>query len=83
MYADDSKLYKTVNNLHDCVKLETDLDQVFCWSIKWDIKLNVDLSKCMSFCRNRNKLYCDFIINGSILEKVSQFCDLGLVKTCK
>ena len=42
MYADDTKIYRSVDTVHDCVRLQNDLDNLTAWAEKWQMKFNAD-----------------------------------------
>ena len=42
MFADDTKIWSKISRPHDCVKLQTDLDQLHRWSDKWLLSFNPD-----------------------------------------
>ena len=44
MYADNTKIYRLVDTVHDCVRLQNDLDNLTAWAEKWQMKFNAD--KC-------------------------------------
>ena len=41
MYADDATLYARVNTLEDAKNLQADLDNIYHWSIAWQLHLNI------------------------------------------
>ena len=48
MFADDTKLYRTITSELDCDILQQDLNNVMDWGRKW--LTNFNLHKCKSFC---------------------------------
>ena len=40
LYADDILLYSEINSPDDSVHLQTDIDNLFCWSEKWQLHFN-------------------------------------------
>jgi hypothetical protein len=44
LFADDTKLYATVNNTNDEIKLQGDIDRLMQWSKDWLLTFNK--SKC-------------------------------------
>ena len=45
LFADDAKIYKCISDISDSEKLNDSGQQVFDWSEKWCMKLNVDKCK--------------------------------------
>ena len=40
-YADDTKVYKVVDNQFDGAQLQSDLDSLGDWTVKWQMKFTV------------------------------------------
>src|SRR5664279_3672539 len=54
MYADDTKLFRRVNNDTDQEELQRDLDQIVKWADKWQLRFNIDKCKTMQIGRSDN-----------------------------
>ena len=39
-FADDTKVYKVVDNQFDSAQLQSDLDSLGDWAVKWQMKFN-------------------------------------------
>jgi hypothetical protein len=78
LFADDSKCYKKISHISDCVQLQNDIDALFEWSQKWDLKFHP--SKCQIICvtRKRNVIEFDYKMNGVTLERINSIKDLGI-----
>ena len=78
LFADDVKCFHSVNSIGDCLELQRDLDLLSEWSTKW--KLNFNVKKCMvlSVTRRWNKVNFSYLLNGTILQTVDSFKDLGV-----
>jgi hypothetical protein len=79
LYADDLKLYRIVNSQLDSKALQADLDEIVAWSVKNKIFFNISKCKVMTFTRKKISLFNDYSIDGSTLERVYDFKDLGLI----
>ena len=51
LFADGAKLYKSISDMSDCQKLNDSGQQLFDWTEKWCMKLNVDKCKVLSVRR--------------------------------
>ena len=40
IFADDTKIYRTVSDIRDNILLQEDLDKLHQWSTKWQLKFN-------------------------------------------
>ena len=54
MYADDTKLFRRVDNDMDRAALQKDWDQLSVWSQQWQLRLNVDKCKIVQIGGSRN-----------------------------
>lgn len=79
LFADDSKVFKSVNCIRDCELLQSDLCELLTWSKKWGMVFNPSKCKVLSFTRSRNPFYFNYHLDGIILDRVGDFKDLGVV----
>lgn len=79
LFADDLKIWRNINSIEDCVKLQTDIDNLFLWSQK--NKLFFNISKCyyLSYSRKFLNYHFDYSMNREILEKRDEIKDLGVI----
>ncbi len=47
LYADDTKIFRTIRESEDCLKLQEDIDQLKRWTEKWLLNFHPDKSKYM------------------------------------
>ena len=82
LFADDSKLYKTITKPYDQIALQEDLICLSEWCTEWDMNFNTSKCKTLNISKKspsaRNYLLC----NNS-LETVSEIMDLGVLATDK
>lgn len=83
IYADDSKLYRTIDSTSSSTSLQADLDSLHIWS-----RVNVmdfSTSKCKVLKMSRKKLARslprDYHLNGQKLDSVVEIRDLGVIVT--
>ncbi|XP_071941051.1 uncharacterized protein [Antedon mediterranea] len=81
IFADDTKIFRKINNLDDAKKLQEDIDKLFKWSIKWQLPFNLDKCSVMHFGRKNNKFQYKMghAENKKLLQWVSKMTDLGVV----
>jgi hypothetical protein len=77
LYADDIKLYASVDFNGISHDLHASLDNLILWSNKWQLKVNI--SKC-----NVSRIGCNCVYGGctfdcDIFPRVQQVADLGIV----
>lgn len=79
LYADDLKLSKTVQNVEDQVKLQEDLDRISDWCELNHMTLNSNKCSHIKFSRKFIKFSTCYHINGSVLNRVDEIKDLGII----
>ena len=78
LFADDAKCFRKINNVEDCERLQHDLNSLYEWSQVWKLNLIVIKCKVVSFTRNTKPIVFNYHLNGTILENVSCYNDLGV-----
>ena len=68
IYADDTKLYKYIQNESDAVVLQDDLNRINMWVKKWLLSLNIDKCKVVSYGR-KVSINHQYTIDDNNLEK--------------
>ena len=79
MFADDTKIFTTVNNLEDLTKLQADIQKLQEWSEKWLLRFNAD--KCKTMHKGINNPMGEYTMNSTTLQDISQEKDLGVYIT--
>lgn len=78
LYADDCKIYKTIQNAKDCEKLQYDIDNIAKWCQLNNMFLNLDKCQVMSFFRTKRPIICNYYLCSSTLHRITEFNDLGV-----
>ena len=73
LFADDIVLFTT-----DPVSLYSQIDSIYYFSVKWDLKINVDKIKICVFESHKSKNTHKFFIEGREIEIVDSFTYLGI-----
>ena len=60
-FADDTKIYRTVNTQHEIESLRNDLCKLVTWSEDWQMLFNADKCKVMHIGYNS---HADYFMNG-------------------
>ena len=82
LYADDCKTSRVINGPVDHSLFQSDIDNIYRWSLQNRMEFNVKKCKLMRICKKRSPLLSDLHLNNSNLQSTSDFCDLGLVTNC-
>ena len=77
IYADDTKLYKVVEDSNDGQGLQDDLNRIHNWTKLWQMELNSDKTKLLSI--GNTKYNHEYFLDGSIIERVSSMNDVGVI----
>ena len=76
IFADDTKLYRSVSHLSDSNALQEDLNAAVSWADEWQLRFNADKCKVLHIGRaNQSQEYC---MKGAQLEAVAAEKDLGI-----
>jgi hypothetical protein len=78
-FADDTKLYTSVNNIDDCHKLQVDLCALLKWSDTWKMQLNYSKCKILSITHKRTVIMYDYYMGNQLLERCENMKDLGII----
>ena len=77
LFADDTKIFRTITNTVDQNSFQKDLDGLSAWSQKW--QLNFNATKCKVIHFGQNNLNLGYNMDGSQLEVAEHEKDLGVV----
>ena len=79
LYADDSKLYRTIKSDADTENLQLDLNEMNSWTETWRMKFNTNKCKVMRLSRKKIQSHVsDYILGHESLELVKTTKDLGI-----
>ena len=78
LFADDLKIYKTIQSLADCLDLQEDLNRVDNWCLENRLPLNIEKCKVMTFSLKHNKILHNYTIQSISIERCTVFKDLGV-----
>ncbi len=81
LFADDSKVFRQIRSVHDSVQLQSDLDNLLNWSIKWQLNFNINKCKIISINNTNQTLIHNYNLSNIPLERVNSMNDLGLTLT--
>jgi hypothetical protein len=79
LYADDSKLYFSVNGVEDAALFQEDLDRIQAWANEW--QLTLAMHKCSVLHCGFNNQRFDYTIANVPVAKALSYCDLGIIVT--
>lgn len=83
VYADDMKIFKLIKSNEDCQRLQEDLQRFAAFCNDNSLILNVNKCYKISFTRNRNIFYFNYILNDIGIKVVSEIRDLGVIVDSK
>ena len=76
-FADDCKVCRSVPTAEDIDIRQQDINNLCQWSKDWQMLFNV--KKCKVLHIGHNNAYCDYSMNGEILQSVTEETDLGII----
>ena len=80
MFADDTKLVRSIQSIADHILLQADLDCLLKWCERW--QLNFNISKCKLIHYGKNHGFGEYYMNGHPLTSVDHHKDLGVTFDC-
>lgn len=78
LYADDLKLYFSINSDSDCLRVQRNLDLLNTWCINNRLPLNAAKCNVMSFTRKVNPISFNYNLNNCTLSRPEYIKDLGV-----
>ena len=79
LFADDSKIYRQINNVEDSIALQIDLTTLNLWADRWQMKFNPTKCEVMRISHNKDQRSTPYNIAGTKLRNVSNYKDLGVI----
>ena len=79
LFADDAKLMRTVKDEEDCKRLQTDLDRIYEWSMKWKLEFNAQKCHVMEMGMSARRPSWDYRLGEKRLTKSREEKDLGVI----
>lgn len=79
LFADDLKMYMSVNSLDDCMRLQNDFIHFSNWCIYNRLKINIDKCAQISFTRRKKPLKYNYSLDNHELSLVSSIKHLGII----
>lgn len=76
LFADDTKIFKSINNANDVNILQNDIDKLVNWSDRWLLKFNS--SKCNHMHLGDSEAH-SYKMGNDILNSVTEEKDLGII----
>ena len=81
LFADDSKLYRTLSSPTSSASLQHDLCNIIRWTTNNQMELNAVKCKAMRISRKRTPTQTQYVINENIVEQAPIIKDLGVLIT--
>ena len=79
MYADDVKLFKSINTVADCYELQSDINTFYAWCKVNRLTLNIDKCKVMTFTHKNMTISYSYNFDGNDLLSSCLIRDLGVL----
>ena len=76
MFADDTKIYREINNAEDTLALQSDLDCLENWTRSWQVKFNPQKCETMRITHKQDKSKHPYHLSNKELKSVNSCKDL-------
>ena len=81
LFADDTTVYRGITSDADTIILQSDLDALHEWEVKWDMSFHPDKCVVLAHSRKREAVKTNYTLHGKQLKQVSSTTILGV--TCQ
>ena len=80
LFADDTKIYRKIQNTHDSEELQRDLDKLMIWSQRWQLPFNMGKCSILHLGKNNPNHKYKLTSEGDIVElvEIEEEKDLGI-----
>ena len=78
VFADDSKYFRPIHSINDCLFLQKDIDSLYNWGKMWDLHYHPSKCHIISVTRKRNVVKFDNRVNDIVLCRTDSIKDLGI-----
>ena len=79
LFADDTKVFKNIQNMMDSNILQNDLNIMSLWSDTWLLKFHPDKCKHMNISSNKNININNYDLGNTNLEHINSEKDIGVI----
>jgi ribonuclease P/MRP protein subunit RPP40 len=79
LYADDIKIFTSIKEFGDCVRLQDNIDLISTWCIRNSLQLNITKCVVMTLSNKKQKIEFDYNIDGAVLERPELVSDLEVL----
>jgi len=83
LFADDLKMFASINTKTDCQRLQGQLQVLEEWCSRNKLEINVSKCRVVSFTKRKKPVHFNYILNNCIIQKTDNFTDLGVIFDCK
>ena len=83
LFADDIKIFASINTNADCQHLQTQLQVLDEWCKTNRLEVNVKKCRVVTYSKRKNPVNFDYKIDNNILLRTDHFNDLGVIFDCK
>ena len=78
LFADDCIIYRKIRSPADHLELQRDLDEVTAWCKLWQMSLNTDKCKLITFSRKKNNSSFNYSLNNTLVSPGCSYKYLGV-----
>jgi len=79
IFADDTKVFRSINNDQDVKELQQDINKIAEWGSKWGLTFNIQKCKTLSIAGFMDVIPNHYSIGPHQLETVTEMNDLGII----
>ena len=81
IFADDTKIYRCIKSIRDCLTLQHEINKITAWGKKWGLRFNLTKCNIITITSGLPKFMFPYKMADVVLKRVNEIVDLG-VKVC-
>lgn len=78
LFADDCIIYRKILSSSDHLALQSDLDHITAWCTSWQMSLNTEKCKLITFSRKKSVSSSNYLLNNTLVSRTLSYKYLGV-----
>lgn len=79
IFADDTKVYRSIETIRDCLMLQHDINKIYAWGERNGLNFNINKCAIMTLDPIKPKFMFEYKLGNTVLKRVQEFVDLGIL----
>ena len=79
LFADDAKLFRVIESQNDCQQLQSDINRIYEWSLRWKLEFNAKKCHVMEIGKSKRRPIWEYKLGEEVIKKSKEEKDLGVI----